>query len=126
MICNEIIEDVRSHNKSLINVFNAVSAPQLPIVHPRMMVLASVTNVSGDFEVSLVLRAPSGHTVFKVDGKFTAPDPLSVIDVQFELIGTPIEQLGTYTIDLMAGSAYLGGRRFQVIAGWQQQLGMSQ
>ncbi len=42
IICNEVIEDKRSGNKTLVGLFNSVMAPALPVVHPRMFVMASL------------------------------------------------------------------------------------
>jgi hypothetical protein len=118
VICNEVIEDKRSNNKSLIGIFNAINAPQLPVTHPKMNVMASITNATGDLSLSLVVRAPSGKEVIKLDGTIPVTDPLMVVDVVFEINGLPIEELGTYMADILSGQTYLGGRRFQVIGQW--------
>jgi hypothetical protein len=120
VICNEVIEDKRTNNKSLIGIFNAVSAPQLPVTHPRMNVMCSLTNAAGEMPITLVMRAPSGREVMKVEGSVNIQDPLAVIDLVFELNGVPIEELGTYMVDILSRSHYLGGRRFQVIGQWLQ------
>jgi hypothetical protein len=118
ILCNDVIEDKRTSNKSLIGIFNAIAAPQLPVTHPRMNVMASITNASGELPVTLVIRAPSGRDVMRVEGSVPMQDPLAVMDVVFELNGVPIEELGTYMVDILSGAHYLGGRRFQVIASW--------
>ena len=121
ILCNDVIEDKRTSNKSLIGIFNAIAAPQLPVTHPKMNVLASITNAIGEIPITLVIRTPSGRDVMKVEGSVPIQDPLSVMDVVFELNGIPIEELGTYMVDILSGNHYLGGRRFQVIAAWQNQ-----
>jgi hypothetical protein len=120
ILCNDVLEDKRTSNKSLIGLFNAINAPQLPVTHPRMNVIASLTNASGDIPITLSITAPSGTEVMKAEGNVPMQDPLAVVDVVFEVNGVPIEELGTYMIDLFSGSQHLGGRRFQVIAGWQR------
>ena len=120
VICNDVIEDKRTSNKSLIGLFNAINAPQLPVTHPRMNVLASLTNAKADVPISLQITAPSGTEVMRAEGTVPMNDPLAVVDVVFEVNGLPVEELGTYMIDLFTGSHHLGGRRFQVIAGWKQ------
>lgn len=120
VICNDVIEDKRTSNKSLIGLFNAINAPQLPVTHPRMNVVASITNASGELPITLQITAPSGTEIMKADGTVPMNDPLAVVDVVFEVNGLPIEELGTYMIDIFTGSNHLGGRRFQVIAGWQK------
>jgi hypothetical protein len=120
IVCNDVIEDKRTSNKSLIGLFNAINAPQLPVTHPRMNVIASITNANGELPISLKITAPSGAEVMKAEGSVPLNDPLAVVDVVFEVNGLPIEELGTYMIDIFSNSHHMGGRRFQVIAGWQK------
>jgi hypothetical protein len=115
VVCNDVIEDKRTNNKSLIGIFNAVAAPKVPATHPRMVVMASITNADREVPIQLVLRAPSGGDVMRVDGRVPMQDKLAVMDVVFELNGIPLEEFGTYIIDIMSGSNFLGSRRFQVI-----------
>ncbi len=121
MICNDVIEDKRTSNKSLIGIFNAVSVSQVPATHHRLNVLASITNAASEIPIELVMRSPSGRDVMRVQGAVPGTDPLAVIDVIFELAGVPLDELGTYNVDIMSGASYLGGRRFQVIANWVPQ-----
>ena len=47
IICNEVIEDKRTNNKTLVSLFNGISTPSLPAAHPRLFVMASFTSGSG-------------------------------------------------------------------------------
>lgn len=114
VICNDVIEDKRTNNKTLVGLFNAISVPGLPVSHPRMSVLVSITNVVRTTNISVVLRAPSGGTILEVGGPIESDDPLSVQDLVVELMGTPFEESGVYFVDVLAESRYLGGRRFWV------------
>jgi hypothetical protein len=117
MLCNEVIEDVRSRNKSAIGIFNAVNTAVLPAVHPRMFVFVSVTNVKGFGEFSIVLRSPSGKALVDIQGQIEQADPVAVYDLVVELLGVPLEEEGVHFVDVMHKGTILGGRRFTVLQG---------
>jgi len=115
VLCNECIEDKRTNNKSLIGLFNAIHVPSVPIIHPRMVVLASITNAAQTLDMRLIIRSPSGHEVASIGAPFPTFDPLAAYDIVFELNGVVIQEPGTYNVDLMCDGSYLGGRRFDVV-----------
>lgn len=115
ILCNEVIEDVRSHNKSAIGIFNAVQAPNLPATHPRMFLMVSVTNVKGNANIKMVLRAPSGKSLANIEGKIENGDPLAVYDLVVEMQNTPLEEEGVHFMDVFSNGELLGGRRFSVV-----------
>ena len=115
VLCNECIEDKRTNNKSLIGLFNAVNVQSIPAVHPRMVVLATITNASTTFTLSLIIRAPSGAEVATLSAPFPAMHPLATYDIVFEFNGVNLEETGTYHADLLCDGSYLGGRRFDVV-----------
>jgi hypothetical protein len=115
VLCDQVIEDVRSRNKSAIGIFNAIQTAQLPATHPRMYAMVSVTNVAGTVEIQMVLRSPSGKSVVNLEGKIEHGEPLATYDLVIELLGIPIEEEGVYFLDVMNGQNHLGGRRFSVV-----------
>ncbi len=115
VLCNECIEDKRTNNKSLIGLFNAINVPQIPVVHGRLVVMASITNASKTLDLRLSIRAPSGDEVAHIEAPFPTADPLMAYDIVFELNGLVVPETGTYNVDLMCDSSYLGGRRFDVV-----------
>ena len=115
VLCNDCIEDKRTNNKSLIGLFNAINVQTIPALHPRMVVLASLTNCSSNLSLQLFIRAPSGGEVAHIDAEFPAHDPLAAYDIVFEFNGVLIQEPGTYNVDLLCDGSYLGGRRFDVM-----------
>jgi hypothetical protein len=115
VLCNECIEDKRTNNKTLINLFNAINVPSVPSIHQRMVIMASITNASTSLPLHLLIRTPSGAEVAKINVDLHASHPLSVYDLVFEINGVVLPEIGTYNIDLLHGTAYLGGRRFEVL-----------
>lgn len=115
VLCNECIEDKRTNNKTLINLFNAINVPSVPATHGRLCIMASITNASTVLPMHLLIKAPSGDEVARINFDFPAGHPLTVYDMVFEINGLVLPELGTYNIDLLHGATYLGGRRFDVL-----------
>ena len=115
VLCNECIEDKRTNNKSLISLFNAVHVQTIPAMHSRMVVLATITNAANSLDLDLIIRSPSGKEVIRLSTPFPAAHPLATYDIVFEFNGIVLEEMGTYHIDLLCNSAYLAGRRFDVL-----------
>jgi hypothetical protein len=115
VLCNDCIEDKRTNNKTLIGLFNAITAQSMPVMHSRMVVMASITNASKTLAMVLSIRSPSGEESAHIEAPFPATDPLAAYDIVFELNGVVLTEPGTYNVDLLCDGAYLGGRRFDVI-----------
>jgi hypothetical protein len=114
IICNEIIEDKRTNNKTLVSLFNGIGVTQLPTVHPRMFLMASLTNGMGRFVLSFRIKSPSDRELARFDGEAIFGDPLMVVDIVVEIQGLQLEEVGTYFVDVLSGDHPLGHRRFNV------------
>jgi hypothetical protein len=116
VLCNDFIEDKRTNNKTLIGLFNAIHVQQIPATHSRMVVMTSITNASSAFPISLIIRAPSGAELARINAEIPASHPLATNDIVFEINGLVVNEYGTHNIDILNGSSYMGGRRFDVIS----------
>ena len=115
VICNEIIEDKRTSNKTLVSLFNSVGVPALPATHPRLFLMASLTNLREDLRVTFSIKGPSGQEALRVNGEVSSGgDPLTVVDMVVEVLGLPIGEEGVHFVDVLTGDALLGSRRFTV------------
>ena len=115
VICNEIIEDKRTSNKTLVSLFNSVGVPALPATHPRLFLMASLTNLREELPVTFSIKGPSGREILRVNGAASSGgDPLAVIDLVVEVLGLPIGEEGVHFVDVLTGDALLGSRRFTV------------
>jgi len=115
VICNEIIEDKRTSNKTLVSLFNSVGVQALPATHPRLFLMASLTNLREDLPVSFSIKSPSGREILRVNGAASSgSDPLTVVDLVVEVLGLMIGEEGVHFVDVLAGDALLGSRRFTV------------
>lgn len=115
LICNDVIEDKRSGNKTVVGIFNAIGAPQVPATHPRMMVMASITNATSELTLQLELKGPEGKPLLRADAKVPSQNPGDVVDLLFELNNTTFNQYGDYVFELVYNGSVIGARRFLVI-----------
>ena len=128
VICNEVIEDKRTNNKTLVGLFNRIEAPQLPATHPRMFIMASLTNGLGHWPITFRISSPSGKEIMRVDGQGDFQDPLVVADLVVEVRGLTLEEEGIHFVDLYVGSEISNiQRRFAVERGtWVAEGGQQQ
>jgi hypothetical protein len=114
VICDVIVEDKRSGNKTLVGLFNSIVAPQFPAVHPRMFLMASLTSGRGTWPFTFRITAPSGRELLRMEEAARFVDPLAVHDVVVELRNLPLEETGVHFVDLMLMDLPVANRRFTV------------
>ncbi len=115
VICNEIIEDKRTSNKTLVSLFNSLGVSALPAAHPRLFLLVSLTNLRDELPVSFSVRSHSGHEILRVEGAASSGgDPLAVVDLVLEVLGLTVHEEGVHFVDVLSGDSLLGSRRFTV------------
>jgi hypothetical protein len=115
VICNEIVEDKWTNNKSLFGIFNGITVAALPAVHPRLFVLASLTDGRGEWPVTLEIGSPSGSPAFKATLTCQFADPLAVHDLVIQVRNLPLVEAGEYHVLLTCPGRLLGRRRFAVM-----------
>ena len=55
MVCDAVIEDSRSRNKSLINMFNGILTPAVPARHDKMCAFVAFSGGRGSVPIALRL-----------------------------------------------------------------------
>lgn len=114
IICNEIIEDKRTGNKTLVSLFNGIATAQVPATHPRMFLMASLTSGLGTWSFSFRITGPSGREIMRMQDSAHFADPLGVHDLIVELRNLPLAEEGVYFVDLLIGETPMANRRFKV------------
>lgn len=114
VICNEIIEDKRTNNKTLVGLFNQITVPQLPATYARMFIMGSFTDGRGDWDISFRISDPDHIEIMRLDGKGHFEDPLGVIDVVFDIQGLLLTRQGIHFVDVFINGEQKVGRRFIV------------
>lgn len=116
VICNEVIEDKRTSNKTLINLFNGINVSALPALHPRLCLLASLTNLQTDQPVGFSITGPSGAELMKMEGTVSSGgDPLAVFDLVVEMLALTLAEEGVHSVNILSADTVIGSRRFSVI-----------
>ena len=116
-ICETVIEDKRTGNKSVINIFDQISVPRFPYLFPRLTVFAALSGLHGDVQLRVrLVRLEDDRDVVSGEGMVHATaDPLRVVDLVFALQNVPLEKAGAYAVELYGAGELLARRRFQVV-----------
>ena len=118
VLCEQVIEDKRTNNKTLVGLFNQITAANLPLIYPKMTIVVSLCNGHGKVPVEVRINSLANEElIFKVIGEVAFKDPLDVCDLIFELRQVPFKHEGTYAITVLANEKQLLERRFIVQVG---------
>lgn len=115
-LCDTVIEDVKTRNKSLINLFNGILAASVPVRHDKMCAFASFSGGRGSVPLKLRLWHDQDfdHPVLEMGGTVSFPDHLAVIDLVFEVRGLTLPKFGNYIVDIVVDGVPIISRRFNV------------
>ena len=76
ILCDNIIEDIRTRKKSMIGIFSQIYADSFPYTLPALNILVSMTGCVSDFPCTLVCEhVEDRKTVFSVNCGITAKPP---------------------------------------------------
>ena len=115
VVCDQIIEDKLTSKKSLIGIFNQITAANFPCAHPRVSVFVCLTEGRGDYGARLrIVHEETGAVVADINGPIQFPDANAVVELNFDLIGLTFPQPGLYSIEFYCDDALVLERRFHV------------
>ncbi len=115
LLCDYVILDAETKNKSLIGIFNTINASKFPVRHDRMHIFISLTNGHGDYAAGLKLRNSRGEEVLSLDGKVSMKDPLAVAEINFKLRGLVVPEPGRYFVEFLCDGEVLIDRHFDAM-----------
>lgn len=115
MICENVIEDRRTRNKSLINTFSHIHSLSFPCRHQRMTVYVCLTDGRGEVPLGIRMLHDNSRTVV-VETKATArfKDPLAVLEITFDLRGLLFSEPGRYAVEVFSEHRILATRGLQL------------
>lgn len=114
VLCNEVIEDKYTNNKTLVSLFNTILAPQLPSIHPRLFIMVSLTGGIGAWPISVSFRSPSGKEIFRLQTDLVFDNAELVQDIILEVHGLPLLERGQHYIDIVLEQTVVNSRMFSV------------
>ncbi len=68
LLCDYLIMDAETRNKSLIGIFNTINAAKFPVRHDRMHVFVALTDGHGVYSASLKVKNARGEEILSLDG----------------------------------------------------------
>jgi len=113
VICNQIIEDIRTRSKTLVGLFNHVFVGQLP-AGIITAVLGAFAEGRGVWHLRLRIRDPQHRVIFQAETDANFVDPLAVCDVSFHVVNLLLTSEGVYDVDFLLDNEPVGHRSFTV------------
>lgn len=116
MVCDNVYRE-SGGKQALVGLFNRITTPSLPAMHPRMCVYASVTDIRpGTILVLEIVHSETDEVVVRLEGPPPKPvDPTTICDLVFELNGLKFPRTGRYYIVLHGNNQLLLQRPFDVV-----------
>ena len=118
IICDSVIEDARTRNKSLISMFNGILAQQVPARHDKMCAFIALGGGRGQVPITLRLCHDEDYEpdLLRLAGAVDFPpgDPHAVVDLVFEIRGFVFRKFGNYTFEVLHENVPVLARRFAV------------
>ena len=117
LICDHIITEAGSNKKSLIGVFENITASRFPYIHQLMSVYIKLTDAAGEYKIRIELVDLKGN---KVIGKGEVPrimfhDKLMHYELTFNFAGLQLEHRGKYEFRIYANEEFLDSKDFNVL-----------
>ncbi len=128
LICESVIEDSLSKNKTIVSTFNKIIYKAYPARHDRLAAFLSMTGGHGDYELKMRIvhadAAPGEDMLLEVGGQVVFANPLAVVELTLDLRGLTIPRPGVYAIQVVIDGDVVKQRRFEaslIDAGGQSQ-----
>ncbi len=119
LICESVIEDSRSKNKTIVSTFNRITSKAYPARHDRLAAFLSMTSGHGDYELKIrIVRAdsaPGEDMLLEVGGQVVFADPFAVVELTLDLRGLAIPKPGGYAIQVEIDGDVVKQRRFEAV-----------
>ncbi|MEK7448308.1 MAG: hypothetical protein AAB019_02370 [Planctomycetota bacterium] len=115
IICDTVIEDRFTGKKSLIGIFNTITAFQLPLRHPSLNIFCILTEGIGEYESILrCIKLDTNEPIINLKGPIMFPNPLAIVEFNFDLKNVVFPSVGQYVFELLCNDQLLISRKFTV------------
>ncbi len=103
-----------SGNLNIIGIFESIFAPNLPVIHPRITIVANIEGEIGPHDFGVKIIDKQGKVINELRGNFV----LDRLNRKFGIISAinsiRFEKEGVYSIELIIDSAKIGETEFEV------------
>lgn len=116
IICDDVYRDEATKKLIIIGTFNNIRANSTPCKHPRMVVLFTITNGHGEYDLSLSIEFErTGGLVTEFRGPLKLKDPLALYDINVTLTDMQFPEPGKYWVVLKADGEIIQQRPMFVV-----------
>ena len=114
ILCELVIQDQETKNRSLINMFNHVMVAQLPARMHRLSILVSITDGRGQSQGKLEIVDPEGAPVIRGVNPVVFRDPTVIFDLCYEFRDVVFHKEGRHNINFWLGDDLVVMRPFTI------------
>jgi hypothetical protein len=115
MICDQVITEAGTNKKSLIGIFNQVSAKKFPCRHPRMCIFISLTGGHGKARTQIqCVNEGMGQPIFAAEGDVAFTNPNHIVEALFEFNNVTFPAPGLHCVEVVSDGQLVLQRRFVV------------
>ncbi|MBI1882995.1 MAG: hypothetical protein HYS08_02180 [Chlamydiae bacterium] len=116
--CDDIIDDKRTHKKSLIGIFNSILAKDFPVCHGRMNIYFTLTNCNGKYNIILECKKfKDTKSLVNVQGSLESKDSNAIFECAFELLNVSFPEPGKYKFQVLIDNKPVAERVFSLLKG---------
>jgi hypothetical protein len=116
IVCDEVIEDKLTSKKSLIGMFNRITAIEFPCKHLGLHVFVSLTGGRGERNVELRCVDQSNlKPLFGAKGKIKFINPNAIVEINFHLQNAVFPKPGKYAFEFFCEDDWVLARPFIVV-----------
>jgi hypothetical protein len=116
IICDRVITDATTHEKTIVGTFNYVFAKSFPCAHPRMTIFVAITSGQGtaNAEIKCVNESDQNSVMFAMKGVIPFKNPNDVVELAFQFNNVTFAKPGLHSIEFLCDGELILHRRFQV------------
>jgi hypothetical protein len=115
LMCDQVIEDVSTHKKTLVGIFSVIFSEVFPCMHPHLSLFVALHNGRGKMTISLKMRRIGDvEPIFFIDGKVPFNNPTEVVELVYNLNRIPFQEPGTHAFEIYAEEQMIFESRFEL------------
>lgn len=115
LVCDTGATDPATNKKTLIGIFNSISASTFPSVRPVSLYF-KVTDAEGYYKFEIrYIKQSTNETLAYARGELVAEDPLKSTDILIEMPRLPIPGEGRYEFQIWANDTFLGSTSIDAV-----------
>ena len=117
LICDYVITEHESGKKSLIGIFETISAGQFPVIHHALSVYVKLTDANGSYRFQLDLVDLQNDDLLskcEIPNELKISNPLKSSELVFNLHGLKFPHPGEYEFRIFANGRIFAQKAFLV------------